>query len=66
MNFEGTFVNPVQSPKVTVNENILFELRIQEGFHKSQTLPSKKYCSKEVVTTHLVLRTCITSKTGDA
>lgn len=55
MNFEGTLVNPVQPPKVTVNENTLFELRIQRGMHKSQTLPSKKDTEvTEVVTTHVL------------
>ena len=55
MNFEGTLVNPVQPPKVTVNENTLFELRIQRGMDISQTLPSKKdTVVTEVVTTHVL------------
>ena len=60
MNFEGTLVNLVQPPKVTVNENTLFELRIQMHsyhirMHKSQTLPSKKdTVVTEVVTTHVL------------
>ena len=34
MKFEGTLYNPIQSPKVTVNENVLLELRMQRGINQ--------------------------------